>query len=153
MRSKLPNFSTAHWDSCTYSAPDSALLGSRSDLTHTLDTSLSGAPPQCIHCPPPPFCTHPTNAPSHCKKNDVWILTSSVLSINPHDIPCKNIHPNLVPQSAFPFKLEQRKRVSWDGWTLLWDAYISAIYTDEAVVQTATIFPAFKNNLEEIRWV
>jgi hypothetical protein len=31
------------------------------------------------------------------------------------------------------------------------DAHISAIYTDEAVIQTATIFPAFKNNFEEIR--
>jgi hypothetical protein len=83
------------------------------------------------------------------KKIDFCILTSSIRLINPHNIPCKNIHANLVPQSAFPFKLEQRKRVSWDGWTLLWDAYIIAIYTDEAVVQTATIFPAFKNNLEE----
>jgi hypothetical protein len=51
----------------------------------------------------------------------------------------------------FPLNLNKEKRVSWDGWTLLWDAYISAIYTDEAIVQTAAIFPAFKNNLEEIR--
>jgi hypothetical protein len=85
------------------------------------------------------------------KKNDVGILTSSVGSINPHDIYGKNIHPNLIPQSTFPFKLEQRKRVAWDGWTLLRDAHISAIYTDEAVIQTATVFPAFKNNLEVIR--
>ncbi len=87
------------------------------------------------------------------KQFDVCILTSSIRPINPHDIPCKNIHPNLAPQSAFPFKLEWRKRVSWDGWTLLWDEYISAISLDEAAVQAATIFPAFKNKLEEIRWV
>ncbi len=70
-----------------------------------------------------------------------------------HNISGKNIFPNLILQSTFPFKLEQRKRVAWDGWTLLRDAHISAIYTDEAVIQTATIFPAFKNNLEVIRWV
>jgi hypothetical protein len=85
------------------------------------------------------------------KKIDVKILTSSIRFINPQDIPCKNTPPNLVPQSASPFKLEQRKRVSWDGWALLWDAYISAIYTDEAVVQTATIIPASENILEEIQ--
>jgi hypothetical protein len=85
------------------------------------------------------------------KNFDVGILSSSVGSVKPQDISGKNIHPNLVPQSTFPFKLEQRKRVAWDGWTLLRDAHISAIYTDEAVIQTATIFPAFKNNLEEIR--
>jgi hypothetical protein len=101
----------------------------------------------CLH----PFVLIQPMRQATAKKNDVCILTSSIRSINPHDIPCKNTHPNLVPQSAFPFKLEERKRVSWDGWTLLWDGYISAIYTDEAVVQTATIFPAFKNNLEEIR--
>ena len=82
---------------------------------------------------------------------DVRILSSSVGSVNPHNISGNNIHPNLVPQSTFPFKLEQRKRVAWDGWTLLRDAHISAIYTDEAVIQTATIFPAFEINLEEIR--
>ncbi len=88
---------------------------------------------------------------SHCQK--FWCLDTYQQRINPHNIPCKNIHPNLVPQSTFPFKLKWRKMVSCDGWTLLWDAYISAIYTDEAVFQTATIFPAFKNNLEEMRWV
>jgi hypothetical protein len=85
------------------------------------------------------------------KKIDVGRLTSSVGSVNRHDISGKNIHPNLVPQSTFPFKLEQRKMVAWDGWTLLQDVHISAIYTDEAVIQTATIFPAFKNNLEVLR--
>jgi hypothetical protein len=85
------------------------------------------------------------------KKIDVGRLTNSVGSINPHDISGKIIHPNLVPQSAFPHKLEQRKRVAWDGWTLLRDAHVSAIYTDEAVIQTVTIIPAFKNNLEEIK--
>jgi hypothetical protein len=85
------------------------------------------------------------------KKNDVGILTSSIWSINPHNICGKNIHPNLVLQSTFPTKLQQRKSVSWDGWTLLQDAHISAIYTDEAVIQTATIFPDFNNNLEKIR--
>jgi hypothetical protein len=83
---------------------------------------------------------------------DVRILTSSVWSPLIHtNISGKNIHLNLVPQSTFPFKLEQRKRVSWDGWIMLRDAHISAIYTDKAVIPTATIFPAFKNNLEEIR--
>jgi hypothetical protein len=101
----------------------------------------------CLH----PFVLIQPMRQATAKIFDVCTLTSSIRSIYPHDIPCNNIHPNLVPQSAFPFKLEQRKRVSWDGWTLLWDVYISAIYTDEAVVQTATIFPAFKNNLEEIR--
>jgi hypothetical protein len=85
------------------------------------------------------------------KNLDVWLVTSSVQSINSRNIPCKNIHPNLILQFTLPFKLEQKKKGFWDGWTLLWDAYISFIYTDEAVVQTATIFPAFKNNLEEIR--
>jgi hypothetical protein len=84
------------------------------------------------------------------KNFNVDILTSCVRSFNPHDISGKNIHPNLIPQSTFPFKLERRKRVSWDGWTLLWDAHISAIHTDEAVIQTATIFPTFENNLDEI---
>ncbi len=79
---------------------------------------------------------------------DFGILTSSVGSVNPHDISGNNIHPNLILQSTFPFKLNQRIRVAWDGWR---DAHISAIYTDEAVIQTATIFPAFENNLEEIR--
>jgi hypothetical protein len=62
-------------------------------------------------------------------------------------------HP---PQSyttihIYPTKLEQRKMVSWDGWTLLQGMHISAVYTDKAVIQTATIFPAFEKNLEEIR--
>ena len=35
------------------------------------------------------------------------------------------------------------------GW--LKDAHIGAIYTDEAAIWTATIFPAFDNNFEEIR--
>ncbi len=43
------------------------------------------------------------------KNFDVWILTSSIRFINPHAVPCKNIHPNLVPRSTFPFKLEQKK--------------------------------------------
>ena len=85
------------------------------------------------------------------QKNDVGILTSSVGSVNPHNISGKNINLNLIPQSKFPFKLELRKKVAWDGWTLLWDAHISVIYTDEAVIQTSTIFPAFKNNLDEIK--
>ncbi len=109
MTSKLPNFSTARWDSRAYSAPDSASLGSWSDSTHTLDTSLSGAPPPCIHQPPPPFCTHPINVPSHCENFDVWILTSSTRFINPHNIPCNNIHPNLVPQSALPLHMNEEK--------------------------------------------
>jgi hypothetical protein len=85
------------------------------------------------------------------KNFNVRILTSSIWSVNPHNFSGKNIHPNLVPQSTVPLKLEQRKRVSWDGWTLLRDVHISAIYTDEAVIQTATIFPALQNNLEDIR--
>jgi hypothetical protein len=64
--------------------------------------------------------------------------------------PARISTPILYPDPHFPLNLN-KKRVSWDVWTLLWDAYISAIYTDEAVVQTATIFPTFKNNLEEIR--
>jgi hypothetical protein len=78
----------------------------------------------------------------------IWILTSCVRSFNPHDISGKNIHPNLIPQSTFPFKLKRRKRVSWDGWTLLWDAAVNAIHTDEAVIQTATVFPTFEDNLD-----
>ena len=109
--------------------------------------SLANVSIVCFH----PFMFIQPMSQATAKKIDVRILTSSIGSINLHNISVKNIHPNLIPQSTFPFKLEQRKRVSWDGWTLLWDAYISAIYTDEAVVQTATIFPAFKNNLEEIR--
>ena len=82
---------------------------------------------------------------------DVRILTSSLRSINPYNIASESIHPNLIPEWTFPFKLEQRKRVSRDSRSLLRNAYISAIYADEAVVQTATIFPAFEDNLEEIR--
>ncbi len=113
--SKSPNFWTARWDSCAYSTPDSALLASWSDSTRTLDTSLSGVPPQCIHRPPPPFVLIQPMHQATTKKIDVCILTSSIRSINPHDIPCNNIHPNLVPQSAFPFKLEQRKK-GFLGW-------------------------------------
>ena len=40
---------------------------------------------------------------------NVRILTSSVRSINPYNIAGKNIHPNLIPLSTFPFKVEQRK--------------------------------------------
>ncbi len=123
------------------------------DATHTLGTWPFAEPCQYIYPLLSPFYICPTNEPSHCKKSYVGILTSSVWSINPHNVFGKNIHPNLVPGSTYPTELEQRKRVSWDGWTLLRNAHISAIYTDEAVVQTATNFPAFKNNLEEIRWV
>jgi hypothetical protein len=34
----------------------------------------------------------------------------------------------------------QRKLVSLDGWSLLRDAHVSAIHTNEAVIPTATIF-------------
>ncbi len=87
------------------------------------------------------------------KNLDVRILTSSIRSINSYNIAGKNIHPNLIPESTFLFKLVGRKRVHRDSRSLLRDAHISAIYADEAVVQIATIFPAFKNNLEEIRLV
>ena len=62
-----------------------------------------------IHCLLPPFHICPTSHPSHCKKINDGILTSSIWSLNPHNISGKNIHPNLVPQSTFPTKLEQRK--------------------------------------------
>jgi hypothetical protein len=87
------------------------------------------------------------------KNLDTGILTSSERSFHPYDISRENIYSNLIPESAFPFKLEGRKRVSRDCRSLLRDAHISAIYTDEAAVQTATIFPASENNLEEIRLV
>jgi hypothetical protein len=82
---------------------------------------------------------------------DIRILTSGERSVNPHNISGKNIHPNLVPQSTFTFKLVRRKLVSWDGWSLLRDAHVSAIHTNEAVIPTATIFPAFEINLEKIQ--
>ena len=85
------------------------------------------------------------------KNLDIGILTCSERSVHPYDISRENIYSNLVPESAFPVKLEGRKRVSWDSRSLLRDAHISAIYTDEAVVQTATLFPAFENNLEGIK--
>ena len=85
------------------------------------------------------------------KNLDIRILTSGEWSVHPYDIPRENIYSNLVPESAFPFKLKGRKRVSRDSRSLLRDAHISAIYADEAVVQTATLFPAFENNLEGIR--
>jgi hypothetical protein len=108
--------------------------------------SLANVSIVCFH----PFKFVQKMSQANAKNFDVRILTSSVGSVNPHNISGKNIHPNLVPQSTFPSKLEQRKRVAWDGWTLLWDAHISAIYTDEAVIQTATIFPAFEINLGEL---
>ena len=85
------------------------------------------------------------------KNLDIGLLTSSKQSIHPYNISRENIYSNLAPESAFSFKLEGRKRVSRDSRSLLWDAHISAIYADEAVVQTATLFPAFENNLEGIR--
>jgi hypothetical protein len=88
--------------------------------------------------------------PATEKYLNVRILTNSVRSINPNNIAGENIHPNLIPECTFPFKLEQRNRVSRDSRSLLRDAHISTMYADEAVVQTATIFPAFKDNLEEI---
>jgi hypothetical protein len=63
---------------------------------------------------------YPSSASTANAKNfDVRILSSSIGSVNPNDIPGKNIHPNLVPQSTSPFNFERRKRVAWDGWTLL----------------------------------
>ncbi len=56
-----------------------------------------------------PFVLIQSMRQARAKKFDVCILTSSIRSINPHDIPCKNVHPDLVLQSAFPFKLEQKK--------------------------------------------
>ncbi len=150
---KAPNFSIPCWETRVYSAPYSASLDFWSDSMRTLSTSPFAEPCQCIHRLLPPVHVHPTNEPSHWKNFDVRILTNSVGSVNPHDISGKNINPNLILQSTFPFKLERRKRVAWDGWTLLQDAHISAIHTDEAVIQTATIFPAFENNLEVIKWV
>jgi hypothetical protein len=97
--------------------------------------SLTNVSIVCFH----PFKFVQKKSQANAKNFDVRILSSSVGSVNPHDISGKNIHPNLVPQSIFPFKLEQRKRVAWDGWTLLQDAHISAIYT-------ATIFPPFEIN-------
>ena len=87
------------------------------------------------------------------KNFNIWILASSLCSVYLYDVAGKNINPNLIPKSAFPFKFEGRKRVSWDSRSLLWDAHISAINADEAVVQTDTIFPAFNNNFEEKRCV
>jgi hypothetical protein len=53
-------------------------------------------------------------------------------------------HMILPAKISYPISYWRRKSVSWDRWSLMWDAHISAIYTDETVVQSATIIPAFK---------
>jgi hypothetical protein len=104
------------------------------------------------HHLPPPFQTRPTNAPSHCEKfrNLDTYQQRACVPITHTIFAARISAPISYRHPHFPSILNNNNKKGFLGW--LKDAHIGAIYNDnEAAIRTATIFPAFDNNFEEIR--
>ncbi len=109
MTSKSPNFSIAHWGTCVYSAPYSALLDFWFDLARTLGTWTFAEPCRCIHCLLPPFHIHPTNELSHCKKSMSGYLPAVYDPLIHTIFPARVSTPFLYRISHFPLNLNKEK--------------------------------------------
>ncbi len=142
LTSKSPNFSSTHWETCVYSTPYSALLDFWSDLMHTLGTWPFAEPCQLSIVYFHPFIFVQPVIQATAKKSMMGYLPAAYGPLI-HTIFLVRIStPILYHNPHFLLNLNKEK-----GFLQLLDpaadAHISAIYTDEAVIQTATIFPAF----------
>jgi len=76
------------------------------------------------------------------------ILTSRVWTLDPYQVPCKDVHPQLKAQGGLPRVLVGRKGVPLCHSSLLQDAEVCAIDCHCAVVEHVVhALPAFEDDL------
>jgi hypothetical protein len=78
----------------------------------------------------------------------VGILTSRVWPLNSNQVPCEDVHPQLVPQGGLPRILVGRKGIPLLRDSILGDAKVRPISTYGAVIaHIVRAQPALKDNL------
>ncbi len=68
-----------------------------------------------------------------------------------NQIPCNDVHPELLANTRFPFEFVRRPCVARCNGTLLGDLAVSAIDANKAAVQTPTNFSVLENDLGRLK--
>ncbi len=83
----------------------------------------------------------------HCYKFYVVPCTCGVWSLNPNQIPCKDVHPKLVAKRGLARVLVGTKEVPLPCRTLLLDAEVGAVDCHQTIIANIGDETALKNDL------